>query len=210
MNKLVSITLLSILSVTSITLTHAQEHKAFKVNLSLGYAQPTGPGLSAGLLIGLEPKYALSPRLDLGLRLESALLVRGVTWDNNSGNSNTATGTVSSIGSAVLTVTYLFNPLGESNTRPFLGIGAGLFAMSSAGLIVIDQNQTKAELPVTSYNTPGGMLRGGIKVGHFVASVEYNAIPTHVYSLTNTSLEFTSKSSYVGVRLGFDIGGGRK
>ncbi|MBC7569036.1 MAG: hypothetical protein H7319_04785, partial [Spirosoma sp.] len=76
----------------------AQEFKPFKVNVSLGFAKPLGVGASGGVLFGIEPKYGLNDNIDLGVRLESALVARGVTVMGES-----ATGDVAGISSAVLT-----------------------------------------------------------------------------------------------------------
>ena len=46
--------------------TQAQEFKPFKVNLSVGYAQATGKGISGGALFSIEPKTSLSPQVDVG------------------------------------------------------------------------------------------------------------------------------------------------
>lgn len=196
---------LVVIAVLATTFVQAQEYKPFKVNVSVGYANPAGSGLKGGVLFGIEPKYSVTPRLDLGVRLESALMVRGVEFDNN---HRTTSGVVSGLSSALLTGNYMFGPFGDSNFRPFVGAGLGLFYVAAGGTVSFDQGQTKGELNVADYNTIGGLLRAGIKVGHFVVSIDHNAIPTHVYKLSGA--EFTSKSSYTGFRVGFDLGGGRR
>ncbi|GAB3700240.1 hypothetical protein GCM10027592_27030 [Spirosoma flavus] len=185
----------------------AQDYKPFKVNVSVGYANPSGLGVKAGVLFGIEPKYNIQPRIEVGLRLESALMIRGVEWDVN---NHASTGVTSGLGSAVLTGNYLFGPFGDSNFRPFVGVGLGIFHIASGGSVPIYQNQTNADLPLTEYSTIGGLVRAGIKVGHFVVGIDFNAIPDHVYKLTNSPVEYTTKSSYTGFRLGFDLGGGRR
>ncbi|GAB3718794.1 hypothetical protein GCM10027592_62020 [Spirosoma flavus] len=188
-------------------LAQAQEYKPFKINLSVGYANPAGLGVKGGVLIGIEPKYNISPRIELGLRLESALMIRGVEWDKNNQASD---GVVSGVGSTLLTGNYLFGPFGDSRFRPFVGIGAGVFHIASGGKVAIFENQTNVELPLTQYTTIGGMVRAGLKVGHFVVSIEHNAVPSHTYTLPNVPTVYTTKSGYTGFRLGFDLGGGRK
>ncbi|GAB3952960.1 hypothetical protein GCM10028805_35820 [Spirosoma harenae] len=197
--------LLVVVALLLTTLAQAQDYKPFKVNVSVGYAQPAGSGLSGGFLFGIEPKYSVSPRLDLGVRLETALMVRGVSFDNNK-----ATGVASGFTSALLTANYLFGPFGDSNFRPFLGAGLGIFSVSSGGTVSFDQGQTTGQLYIADYSTIGGLARAGIKVGHFVFSIDYNAVPAHTYRLANTTIDFATKSSYTGFRLGFDLGGGRR
>lgn len=198
--------ILVVVSLFVSTFTQAQEYKPFKVNVSVGYAAPAGLGIKGGVLFGIEPKYNIHPRIEIGLRLETALLVRGVDTDYN----RTTTGVTSGFGSALVTGNYMFGPFGDSRFRPFVGLGVGAFHVASGGTVPIYKDQTKAELPLTEYTTIGGLVRAGIKVGHFVLSIEQNAIPSHTYKLTNVTTDYTTKSSYIGFRFGFDFGGGRK
>lgn len=182
----------------------AQEFKPFKVNLSLGFAKPSGGGSSGGVLFGIEPKYGLTDNIDLGVRLESALVARGVTVMNE-----TATGDVAGISSALLTGNYLFSTGGF---RPFIGVGLGIFNVASAGVITVDDGQTNEDVSFSAATKLGGMVRAGFKAGHFVLGVEYNAISAsngiRISSAANVGT-LSIKNSYLGVKLGFDIGGGR-
>jgi len=182
----------------------AQEFKPFKVNLSLGFAKPLGVGASGGVLFGIEPKYGLNDNIDLGVRLESALVARGVTVMGES-----ATGDVAGISSAVLTGNYL---LSTGNFRPFIGLGLGLFNVASAGVITVDNGQTNENVSFSAATKLGAMVRAGFKAGHFVVGVEYNAISAsdglRISSSANVGT-ISIKNSYLGVKLGFDIGGGR-
>jgi len=192
---LLSICLLGALSAT------AQEYKPFKVNASIGFAKPLSPGVDGGFLLAIEPKYGVTDHFDLGLRLESAWVARGVQV-----NGNTTTGDVGAFSSVLVTGNYLF---GESKVRPFLGAGVGLFVVGAAGTVVITDGQNNNQNVEFVNDTKfGGMIRGGVKVGHFVAAVEYNAAPTTDNRLGNATV--TSENSYLGVKVGFDIGGGRR
>lgn len=179
----------------------AQEYKPFKVNLSIGYAKPFNAGVSGGFLVAVEPKYGLSDNFDLGLRLELASVARGVQV-----NGNTTTGDVSAYGSYLITGNYLF---GSSNVRPFVGAGLGLFTIGSGGTVVIASNgQANQNVNLVSDTKFGGMIRAGVKLSHFVVAAEYNAVPTTNSTFSNTQI--TSENAYLGVKIGFDIGGGRK
>ena len=191
--------LFSLLMLVTLSAT-AQEFKPFKVNVSIGYAKAIGAGLSGGVLVSLEPKYGLSDNFDLGLRLESAFIARGVTY-----NGNTTTGDAAAFGSYLLTGTYL---IGTGGIRPFVGVGAGLFSVASGGTITVVNNQTPQDVVFVAETKFGAMIRAGIKAGHFVAAVEYNAVPTTTNKLANTTID--SKNAYLGIKVGFDIGGGRK
>ena len=58
----------------------------------------------------------------------------------------------------------------------------------------------------------GGLLRAGFKAGHFNMGVEYNLIPASrgiINRVSGNSFGYTSRNTYLGIKLGFDIGGGR-
>jgi len=178
----------------------AQEFKPFKVNVSVGFAKPLNAGVSGGVLFAVEPKYGLSDNFDLGLRVEVASVARGIKY-----NGNTTTGDVGAFASYLLTGNYLF---GKGNVRPFLGVGVGLYSVASGGTVTVVDGQTPQNVNLVSDTKFGGMIRGGIKAGHFVAAVEYNAAPTTDNTLANTTI--TSENAYLGIKVGVDIGGGRK
>lgn len=178
----------------------AQEFKPFKVNVSVGYAKPLNSGVSGGVLFAVEPKYGLSDNFDIGLRLESAVVARGIKV-----NGNTTSGDVGTFGSYLITGNYLF---GKGNVRPFLGVGVGLYSVAAGGTVTVVDNQTPQDVNLVADTKFGGMIRGGIKAGHFVAAVEYNAAPTTDNKLANTTI--TSENAYLGIKVGFDIGGGRR
>ncbi|MEZ0486988.1 hypothetical protein [Fibrella aquatica] len=181
----------------------AQEFKAFKVNLSLGVAIPSGGG---GVLFSLEPKYGINDQIDLGLRIEGAAMARNVV-----ANGNTTSGDVQLAGSYILTGNYM---LSTNNFRPFVGVGAGLYSVASTGFS--ESGGQSSNGSIAAGNVFGGMARVGFKAGHFLLGLEYNLVPNTnsiVFDSDGTNQIGTSvqsKNSYVGVKLGFDIGGGRK
>ena len=180
----------------------AQEFKPFKVNLSLGFAKPLTGSASGGFLFAVEPKYGLSDNIDVGVRLESALVARGVTV-----NGNTTTGDIAGLTSALLTGNYLIS---TGSFRPFVGAGVGVFSVASGGTITVTDGQTPQDVTFSSQTKFGGMVRAGFKTGHFVLGVEYNAVPVSTVStIQASSIKLDSKNSYLGIKLGFDIGGGR-
>ncbi len=178
----------------------AQEFKPFKVNVSLGVAIPSGGG---GALFADD-------QIDVGLRIEAAIMARDVVV-----NGNTTSGSVQGAGSYILTGNYM---LSNQNFRPFVGIGAGLYSIASGSVDVVgtgsSSQSTNGEIAAGSVF--GGMARVGFKAGHFVLGLEYNLIPNTnsvVFDSNGTSQIGTSvqsKNSYAGVKIGFDIGGGRR
>ena len=194
-NYLAGLMLLVTLSAT------AQEYKPFKVNVSVGYAKPFKALVSGGFLVAVEPKYGLSDNFDIGLRLEVASVARGIET-----SGNTTTGDVGAYSSALLTGNYLF---GTGGLRPFLGLGVGPYSIGAGGTVVIASNgQPNQNITLVSDTKFGGMVRAGIKAGHFVVAAEFNFIPTTNLSLANQTIN--SNNAYLGIKIGADIGGGRK
>ncbi|MFD2569488.1 hypothetical protein ACFSUS_02525 [Spirosoma soli] len=181
----------------------AQEYKPFKFNSSLGYAKPTGSAASGGVLFSLEPKYGLNDQLDLGLRLETAIMARAYTIDGELIN-----GEVKAAGSYLLTGTYL---LTQTNFRPYVGLGAGLFTLASTEVVIEDETSTNGT-SIAGGSKFGGMIRTGFKAGHFNLGLEYNLVPSTTgvaFSSQGVVQTYQSPNSYFSVKLGIDIGGGR-
>lgn len=176
----------------------AQEFKPFKVNASIGYARPTGTGSAAGFLASIEPKYGLSDQIDVGLRIEGALMTRALEVGGNITDTQ-----LKLIGSYVLTGTFII-PTG-TEFRPYAGVGAGLFR---TGGLSFSEGEVGAELA----RKLGTMARIGFKYGHLNVGVEYNHVPSTKYTVNlqnGTPAAAKSMNSYLGVKFGFDIGGGR-
>lgn len=173
----------------SIIVSHAQStvFKPFKVDLSMGYAVPGGSGSKGGVLFAIEPKYAVNNNLALGLRIEGAVMARATT----DASGQTVSGDVKASGSYLATADYYFN---TNKFRPFAGLGAGIY--SNAAVAV---NNGTAESDVAASTKFGAAPRVGFEYGHFRMGVEYNIIGK-TGSINN---------NYLGIKLGFCIGGGR-
>lgn len=173
---------------------HAQEFKAFKVTLGLGYASASGNGASGGILAYAEPAYRLKDEIQLGLRFEGAWIVRGV-----SGNADNVSFDVAGISSTTVNGQYYFM---SGGFRPFAGVGIGLFSLASVS-IDTDGNNTNSSVAASSSKF-GAYPRIGFDAGHFVLTIDYNILP-------NTETDtYTFKNSYLAIRAGVAIGGGRK
>lgn len=180
----------------------AQDFRPFKVNLSLGYARPTGKGVGAGILMSLEPKYGLNDNIDVGLRAELGIMARALTI-----NGQDVDGEVNATGSYVLTGTYL---LSANNFRPYVGIGAGVYTVAGTSFSYTNNTQPSSmrDVTVEASRKFGALARAGFKAGHFNMGLEYNIVPSTKINLT-TGQVAQSNNSYIGVKLGIDIGGGR-
>ena len=179
----------------------AQEFKPFKVNLSAGYAPSIGKAAAGGLLLSIEPKYGLSDRIDVGLRYELGLLVKSYTLNNEQGET-----TLKGASSYLITGNYL---LSDTDFRPFVGGGVGLFNILSVNL---SDNGGSINSGISGGTKFGAMVRAGFKARHFVLAAEYNLIPKTRGILVGSSganLNYESPNAYFGIKLGLDIGGGR-
>jgi hypothetical protein len=188
----------SILMLCAVILVNAQEFKPFKVDISTGYAIPSGKGAKGGVLFVIEPKYAVMDALSLGLRMEAAIMARGSDLNNNTGTGSVD---VKAAASYVLTGDYYFS----SNTvRPFAGAGVGLFSLAAASA---NQNTGGVAAAKSKF---GGMLRAGAEISHFRFGLEYNLVGSTDLKDANNATIGKSKNSYIGIKIGAVIGGGRK
>ena len=186
----------SILFLFAIAIANAQTFKPFKVDLSTGYAIPSGKGAKGGILFALEPKYAVMDALSVGLRLEGAVMARGRSTDN----AEEIEVDVKASASYLATADYYFS---NSTVRPFAGAGVGLFSLAGASG---DEDNVGVSGASSKF---GGMLRAGAEIGHFRIGVEYNLVGnTDLKDATNQTIG-TAKNSYIGIKLGAVIGGGR-
>lgn len=193
MKKSLMITCLVLVAASS---GYAQEYKKFKVGIGLGYALASGEGSKGGVLITLEPAYRIKDNFSIGLRMESALVTRGL--------STSLTGLsvdVAAIGSYTLNGQYYF---GEgSSFRPFFGAGLGIFSLSKIDISYTNGGQTlTGSFP--SESQFGFYPRVGFDYGHFNLALDYNFVPA---TKAGTG-EF--KNNYLGFRVGFFFGGGKK
>ena len=181
---------------------HAQTFSPFKVDMAVGGAIPNGSGAKGGVLFSLEPKYGVISRLSVGVRIEAAIMARGYT----SSDGGTTSADVSAAASYVATSDYYYT---NSFFRPFTGIGAGLYRFASASF-----GGSGGNMGITAGSRFGTMVRSGFELKHFRFAVEYNIIgkntQTYVDGSSGNKYTVTSKNSYMGVKLGFFFGGGRR
>jgi len=176
--------------------------KPFKVDLSVGYAIPGGEGTKGGIVLAVEPKYAVIPNLAIGLRMEGAIIAKFSGYDEDGNAMNTK---VKAAGSYLATGDYYFT--NNYALRPFAGVGAGIFSL--AGIEVNSSSEN-----ISGGSKFGGMVRGGIEAGHFRIGLEYNIVPKTTFEGYDSNGNFvtglTSSNNYMGIKIGAFIGGGRK
>lgn len=181
----------------SFSATVAQEFKPFKVGIGLGFAIPgTGEGAGGGALMYLEPAYRASDVVLVGLRLESAIITRGIKGvgqDDISGDASTNV-------SYTLNAQYYFN---DHYVRPFVGAGFGLFSLASVEFNTASNNNSINANEIGAETRFGFYPRAGLDVGHFNLTLDYNIVPS-----TDIPGGGEVKNNYLGIRAGFSIGGG--
>ena len=168
----------------------AQEYKAFRVGLGLGYANASGKGAKGGVLWTLEPGYRVNDQILANLRIEGAVIARG------SATETEASLDVAALGSYTLNGQYYFN---NNNFRPFVGVGFGMYSLAAASMDVNSGGGVNQQV-VAAANKIGFYPRVGFDAGHFTLNLDYNIVPETA----------GIKNSYLGIRLGGFIGGGRK
>ncbi len=179
---------MTVLAIGIVAIANAQTErtfKPFKVDIALGYALPAGSGSKGGVLFAVEPKYAFNDNVTAGLRMEGAVTAQGTVVNGEMNN-----GDVKVSSSYLLTADYFIN---TNRLRPFVGIGAGIFTNASANF------DAQSAGDVKSGSKFGFAPRAGIEYGHFRAAVEYNV----------AGKTATVNHNYLGLKLGFFIGGGR-
>lgn len=173
---------------------YARDFKPFRVGVGIGYAVP---GAEQGGVLGyIEPAYRATDHVAVALRVEAAFLVRGL----KSINADETPVDKSPV------VSYTFNShyyLNNENVRPFIGAGVGLFH-TAAATFNIPANGPDAD-NVEAETRFGFYPQVGIDAGHLNFTLEYNVVPP-----TDVPGGGEVKNSYLGIRAGVSVGGGRK
>lgn len=176
---------------------NAQNEGGFRVGLDLGVVPTNGGG---GVLLSLEPKYNIKDNMNVGLRIGAAAIVRDI---NDSGATTSAK--VAANGSYVATYDYYFNGAGKSFV-PYIGAGAGYYSIAN---VEVDDTDNNNDFTVDATGKMGGLVRGGFEWGKFRMGLEYNLVPESTLQDINGNNQGTVANSYVGIHLGFYVGGGK-
>lgn len=176
---------------------YSQKEGGFRVGLDFGFVPSEG---GAGALLSIEPKYNIKDNMNVGLRMGAAGMVRDI---NDSGAN--ASAKVSANSSYVATYDYYFNKSGKTFV-PYLGGGVGLYTVGNVQFDDIS-NSDSITLDATGYL--GGLVRGGFEWGKFRMGLEYNLVPESTLRDMNGNNRGTVSNTYLGIHLGFYIGGGK-
>lgn len=195
MRKSIAILALALLAAVA---TYGQEFRKFKVGIGLGYAVPSDG--EAGVLLYLEPMYRIMDNIAVGLRMESAALV----GQPPSGVITTLS--IQSVNSYTLNGQYYF---GNGAFRPFAGFGLGMFSVAAASADIAGSSVALG----AATTSIGFYPRIGFDLGHFNVSADYNIIPAQETDINLGGLalvKYTQNFSYIAIRVGASIGGGKK
>lgn len=166
-----------------------QTFKPFRVELGMSFNAATGDEAGNGAGGYFEPRYAVNDQLLLGFRLESGYL---------SGGSITVNAQEVELNNTNLRARTFFGEyfFGTEKVRPFVGLAMGVFSRKSVGIAVNAGSVQIGALGDSRANF-GIAPRAGINAGHWRFLATFN---------------FTGEdiSNYMGLNIGFEIGGGRK
>ena len=165
----------------------SQEFAPFRVDGGVGYGIPFTDGYDGGVLLYVEPKYAVTDKISVGVRWEGSLFAgAGLEGEKASVKLNS---------SYMATGDYFFN---SNRFRPFAGLGLGAYSMAGASVDASVSGVGSASIEVDGTTSFAALLRAGFDFSHLIVTASYN-------------IAFAEKSfSFLGVTVGFYIGGGRK
>jgi hypothetical protein len=147
---------------------------------------------ASGPIVYFEPGYTFFNKVKFGVRLEVADVPMKM------------------VVSSVFALDY-YQLIPGTGIRLFAGGGLGSYSVSAQGGCGGGPGTTSTSRETGSF---GGMVRAGIKAGHFSLGIDYNFVPTtHVYDKDVSAKIIGIKdheNTYYGVRLGLSIGGGKK
>lgn len=153
------------------------------------------------LSLNIEPKVKISENTVIGLRFGIALNPQKFKINNNSqffidnqqGNA---------VISFIPNMDYYLN---ANNYRPYLGIGLGYYLFNYSD--VRRRNGSTEILEGIVNNQLGFLLRGGLEIGNTRYGLEYNLIPKADIEVPNEQIIGSVNNSYLGLSIGFTIGG---
>ncbi len=175
----------------------ASEHyQPVRVELVLVGAYGPGDVATYGGGIAVEPKFNVTDHLAMGLRLEVVgMASESVYTSPGVSTSLSARGVVAILAKADYYLT-------TSSVRPFLGFGAGYYAMGSA-------TSSVSAVGSEALSAFGVAPQVGVNFGHFRIAAAYNIITGAQQTVATVGTTTTLAKDYFSFELGGTIGGGR-
>ena len=178
---------------------YSQKKGGFRVGFDFGFVPTSGGG---GGMFSIEPKYNIKNNMNIGLRIGGAGIARDIT---SSTSSATTSAKIAANGSFVGTYDYYFASSGKSFV-PYIGAGVGYYSLAN---VEINDSTNSSSINPDVTSTMGGLVRAGFEWGKFRMGVEYNYMPDSDLQDTNGATIGTISNSYLGIHLGFFLGGGK-
>lgn len=180
----------------------AQEKGRLKGSIEFGPL--LGPNL--GFQISLEPKYNITDRSNLGLRIElPGLFGRDLTLNDRSLDFDNE-GNIQGIFLPV-TYEYYLGKRGKS-FQPYIGGGLGYFRMNG-DVTVFDPSAPENSMSATSRGTIGAITKFGFEWGKFRYGFAFTYVPdADLVSEAGQTIGFT-RDYYVHFNMGLTLFGGK-
>jgi len=164
------------------------EYKPFRVDLGFGVCftlpETTSYGRvlnTLGIMLYLEPKYAIIPQLSVGFKSEANVIWRNFYFKNYM--------VMQGINSYQITADY---HLMQKTLRPFVGVGLGIYRIEVEPKKIIVEN---------SKDNFGVMFRTGFDIIHFRLMLAYNLAGKD---------KLKNNADFVSVTICTYFGGGKK
>lgn len=173
----------------------------FRSDGGIGGGFTLGNLKSYGISASVEPKFFFNPNVSVGLRAEADVLFGG----SINGAKGDVTLGVSSRAAYGLKGEYYF---GDGNTKPFVGLMAGMYTQANIGTAVKDDNASVTASAVRAFGVGPeiGVTFGNFRISgiyHFVPGKDVVSINTSVGGIENVEVG----RSYVVIQLGFRMFG---
>ena len=194
MKKVILVVLLALVFTNG----YSQEKGKFRVGLDFGFV-PTGGG--GGGMLSIEPKYNITDNMNVGLRLGGAGIAKDIQ------TTTTTSAEVSANGSVVGTYDYYFHKSGSgSSFAPYVGAGFGYYSLAN---VKVDDTSNANDISPNVTGLMGGLIRAGFEWAGFRMGLEYNVLPDSDLENLDGSFYGTAKNAYLGIHIGFFVGGGK-
>jgi hypothetical protein len=180
----------------------AQEAGLFKGSIEFGPI--IGPNLGAA--ISIEPKYNLTQKSNVGIRLElPGFNGRDVSLDSPDDYTIGDSG----FGGFFVATTYeyYFGKTGSA-FQPFVGGGFGYFRMNGE-VELFDRQEQQNLISATSRGTIGALAKLGFEWGKFRYGFAFTYVPDTDLVLADGSIIGQSRDYYVHFYIGLTVFGGK-
>lgn len=169
----------------------AQISESFRLGVDFGVVQASS---STDVVVGSDFRYFLSPRINIGFRLEGAAIARKIESSVKSKTKGQ-----SRLNLAYLLVMDYYLP-SNKKIAPFLSGGIGYYQLAD---ISFDISPTWSPIELSS--KVGLMLKAGIEIDKIRITAGGNLVPSSKISIsTSNQQKFTN--SYFTFSLGFYVG----